>query len=207
MFSLICAWTNGWINNREASDLRHHHAHYDVTVMSTRHKWQIANLVVFSNATRSIVRWPWKPNCSKTSNMGRTSEGDNTVNHSDVVGESPCRCPPTTSSLSSVSGFGAHYIRGLIVGSFLWLLDDHRTHYDDVIMGAIESQITPLFRRRSKKTSKLRVTGLCAGNSPVTGEFPAQMASNAENASIWWRHHVTAVWEVSDAENRSYISA
>ena len=44
-------------------------------------------------------------------------------------------------------------------------------------------------RRRSKKTSKLRVTGLCAGNSPVTGEFPAQMASNAENASIWWRHH------------------
>ena len=37
-----------------------------------------------------------------------------------------------------------------------------------------------LFMRRSKKTSKLRVTGLCAGNSPVTGEFPAQMASNAE---------------------------
>ena len=48
-----------------------------------------------------------------------------------------------------------------------------------------------LFRRRSKKTSKLRVTGLCAGNSSVTGEFPAQMASNAENVSIWWRHHVT----------------
>ena len=46
-----------------------------------------------------------------------------------------------------------------------------------------------LFRRRSKKTSKLRVTGLCAGNSPLTSEFPAQMASNAENVSIWWRHH------------------
>ena len=46
-----------------------------------------------------------------------------------------------------------------------------------------------LFRRRSKKTSKLRVTGLCVGNSPGTGEFPAQMASNAENVSIWWRHH------------------
>ena len=37
-----------------------------------------------------------------------------------------------------------------------------------------------LFRRRWKKTPKLRVTGLCAGNSPVTSEFPAQMASNAE---------------------------
>ena len=46
-----------------------------------------------------------------------------------------------------------------------------------------------LFRRRSKRTSKLCVTGLCAWNSPVTGEFPAQMASNAENVSIWWRHH------------------
>ena len=46
-----------------------------------------------------------------------------------------------------------------------------------------------LFRRRSKKTTKLRVTGLCVGNSPGTGEFPAQMASNAENVSIWWRHH------------------
>ena len=41
------------------------------------------------------------------------------------------------------------------------------------------------FRRRSKKTSKLRVTGLCAENSPVTGEFPAQMASNAVIVSIW----------------------
>ena len=51
-----------------------------------------------------------------------------------------------------------------------------------------------LFRRRSKKTSKLRVTGLCAGNSPVTGEFPAQMASNAENVSIWWRHHGFELW-------------
>ena len=49
--------------------------------------------------------------------------------------------------------------------------------------------LTRLFRRRWKKTSKLRVTGLCAQNSPVTGEFPAQRASNTENVSIWWRHH------------------
>ena len=70
-------------------------------------------------------------------------------------------------------------------------------HYNDVKMGAMASQITSLtivyffFIQicRLKKTSKLRVTGLCAGNSPVTGEFPAQMASYAENVSIWWRHH------------------
>ena len=52
-----------------------------------------------------------------------------------------------------------------------------------------ECLLNRLFIRRSRKTSKLRVTGLCEGNSPVNGEFPAQRASNAENVSIWWRHH------------------
>ena len=40
-----------------------------------------------------------------------------------------------------------------------------------------------------RKKSKLRVTGLCEGNSLVTGGLPSQKASNAENVSIWWRHH------------------
>ena len=47
-----------------------------------------------------------------------------------------------------------------------------------------------LFRQRSKKTSKLRVTGLCEGNSPVTGEFPTQMDSKAKNVAIM-RHYAT----------------
>ena len=59
-------------------------------------------------------------------------------------------------------------------------------HYCDVIMGVSNHQphdclFNRNIRRRSKKTSKLRVTGLCAGNSPVP--------SYAENISIWWRHH------------------
>ena len=33
VFSLICAWISGWVNNREAGDLRHHRAQYDVTAM------------------------------------------------------------------------------------------------------------------------------------------------------------------------------
>ena len=33
IFSLICVWTNGWANHRDAGDLRRHRAHYDVTVM------------------------------------------------------------------------------------------------------------------------------------------------------------------------------
>ena len=50
-----------------------------------------------------------------------------------------------------------------------------------------------LFRRRSKKTSKFRVTGLCVGISPG----PGQRDSYAENVSIWWRHHdlrCTVAW-------------
>ena len=70
-------------------------------------------------------------------------------------------------------------------------------HYSDVIMRAMASQVTSLTivystvysGGRSNKTSKLRVTGLCEVNSPVTGEFTTQRASNAANVSIWWRHH------------------
>ena len=59
-------------------------------------------------------------------------------------------------------------------------VSNHRCH---------DGLLNRLFRHWSKKTSKLRVSGLCAGNSPVTGEFSAQRVSNAENVSIWWRHH------------------
>ena len=73
---------------------------------------------------------------------------------------------------------------------YSYLISPHLvSHYSDVITSTMASQIdcllNRLFMRRSKKTSKLRVTGLCAGSSPVT----AQRASNAENSSIWWRHH------------------
>ena len=66
-------------------------------------------------------------------------------------------------------------------------------------MGALASQITSLTivylsvysgADNYNKTSKLRVTGLCAENSPVTSEFPAQVAADAEIVSICWRHHV-----------------
>ena len=59
-------------------------------------------------------------------------------------------------------------------------------------MSAMASQITSLvivywsfIQAQIKEKSKLHVTGLCEGNSSVTGEFPAQRDSNAENFSIW----------------------
>ena len=39
IFSLICVWINGWVNNREAGDLRRYRAHYDVSVMVCVCSW------------------------------------------------------------------------------------------------------------------------------------------------------------------------
>ena len=80
-----------------------------------------------------------------------------------------------------------NWVAGLLINSLRWRhnerdsVSNHQPH---------DCLLNRLFRRKSKKTSKLRVTGLCVGNSPGTGEFPAQMASYAVNVSIWWRHHV-----------------
>ena len=73
-------------------------------------------------------------------------------------------------------------------------VSNHQPHY---------CLLNCLFRRRSNKTSKLRVTGQCEGNSSVTGEFPTQGAINAENVSIWWRHLVCAT---SHHINQSWLN-
>ena len=65
----------------------------------------------------------------------------------------------------------------------------HNEHNDISNHRHLDCLLHCFFRHRSNKTSKFRVTGLCEGNSPGTGEFTAQRASNAENVSIWWHHH------------------
>ena len=77
-------------------------------------------------------------------------------------------------------------------------------------MSAMASEITSLTIVYSsvysgadqRKSSTLRVTGLCEGNSQVTGEFPAQRASRAENVSIRWRHHV---WSLSQDQQTCIV--
>ena len=105
------------------------------------------------------------------------------------------------------------HLNGSIMGVF-----NHSkvcNHYSDVIMNTMghdgvsnrqphDCLLNRLFRRRSKKTQKFRVTGLCVGNSPGTGEFPAQMASNAENVSIWWRHRVFGSLFKTESSYRSH---
>ena len=125
MFSLICALLNGWVNNRDAFDLRRYSAHYDVIVMlfvvslGVGHRngklTRMTALAVTGYVEGKLQRPWWRP------------------------GQSPWR-------------------------PFRFCVD---------VIITVTSLRHKLFRRRSKKTSKLRVTGLCAGNSPGTVEFPA----------------------------------
>ena len=58
MFSLICAWIKGWVNNREAGDLRRHRTHYDVIVMISD-EWMVGLMDV---APVSSSRFCWNRN-------------------------------------------------------------------------------------------------------------------------------------------------
>ena len=60
LFSLICAWINGWANNREAGDLRRHHAHCDVIIMIYRYRYIGSAIILcimsmFYNSNKKIV--------------------------------------------------------------------------------------------------------------------------------------------------------
>ena len=94
---------------------------------------------------------------------------------------------------------------------------DFHTHYSDVIKSAMASQSTSLtivystiysgVDQRKHQSS----TSLFEGNSPVTGEFFAQMASNAENVSIWWRHYAATptnqwycTWKYDETHHSRY---
>ena len=86
---------------------------------------------------------------------------------------------------STCNGLAVEYIvlslTGVTTAAFQW-----RNNERDGVSFYRRLDCLPnrLFRHRSKKTWKLRVTGLCEGYSPVTGELPSQRASNAENISI-----------------------
>ena len=90
----------------------------------------------------------------------------------------------------------------MLPGSHCW--NWYAYPYSDVIMGAMASEITCFTIVYSTvylgaDQRKLRITGLCTWVSPVTGEFPVQKASDAENISIWWRHLALPCYQLSAA--------
>ena len=93
-----------------------------------------------------------------------------------------------TSAATVMNKFGPRIYISKSNWSLQWRHNEHEgvSHHR-----RLDYLLCRLFKRRWEEKSKLHVTGLCEGNSPVTGEFSAQRASNAENASFWWRHHVS----------------
>ena len=63
MLSLICVWINGWINNREAGDLRRYRAHYDVIVMCFGGCGKTPFMMPMSLLFASLPMW-WRKCCS-----------------------------------------------------------------------------------------------------------------------------------------------
>ena len=85
-------------------------------------------------------------------------------------------------------------------------------HYNDVIMARwrliwpTSTMFTqPFIQVQIKENIKAPRHWPLRGNSPVTGEFPAQMASNAENVSIWWRHHDLGAGQTTQIVGRDWI--
>ena len=81
MFSLICAWINGWVNNHEAGDLRFHRAHYDITVMYLGNYLCDQQAMAWMHCVTKACRWQAKmshntsnliPKYCKISNIRRT---------------------------------------------------------------------------------------------------------------------------------------
>ena len=126
---------------------------------------------IFKNCTLTMKCWMGR----KNDIQHRGGVIIHSCDHGDVW-------PPGTSPLNDQGNYSAFFVPPL-----QWR---HNRRDGVSNQQPHDCVLNRLFRCRSKKTSELRVTGLCAGNSPVTGEFLAQMASNAENVSIWWRHHV-----------------
>ena len=58
-FLLICAWTKGWVNNRDAGNLRRHHAHYNATVMGNV-TWNILRNIVGDVTVQSVNKICWR---------------------------------------------------------------------------------------------------------------------------------------------------
>ena len=57
MFSLICAWINGWVNNCEAGDLRRHSTHYDVPVIFERCLYTPSNSLESGLPESLLIIW------------------------------------------------------------------------------------------------------------------------------------------------------
>ena len=87
-----------------------------------------------------------------------------------------------------------------------WALRWRHNVDDGVYITGVSIVYQPFVQTQIKENAKLRVTGIREGNSPMTGEFPAQRSSNAENVSIWWRHYGDLPMIFTSDAHRKYLN-
>ena len=169
MFYLICVWINRWVNNGEAGDLRRYHARYDVIVMAKRYDILPPDLANH-NAAKCWL--------SDRFDIGQAllSAGETPVKfHYDaIIWNRNSTLWDLVVGHRTVWWIDVQYIcRGDVrYLSLRWrhnendCVSNHQTHH---------CLLNRFFGCRSKKISKLRVTGLCAGNSPHKGPVTRKM--------------------------------
>ena len=81
--------------------------------------------------------------------------------------------------------YGTYRISGFLHCTLQWC---HNEHDGVPNCQPHDCSLNRLFKAQIKENSELRVTGLCLGNSPVTGEFPKQRSTKVKNVSVWWHH-------------------
>ena len=86
MFSLICVWITGWVNNREAGDLRRYRAHYDVTVM----RW--IRMPVTSGISLGTTCMWWLTMRVQGTYLTAWLETANTLSVFSTIESNPCVC-------------------------------------------------------------------------------------------------------------------
>ena len=153
MFSLICARTNCWVNNREAGDLRRHRAQWDVILMQTLTWRRVFSWNVSSWKTRH--NYPKQSISSLLMTWWHMATG----------------CSPDIYSVP-LEYFDLSTRK--VVKEINTLQWRHNERHDVSNHRRLDCLLNLRFRRSSKKTSKLRVTDLFEGISPVTGRFPSQ---------------------------------
>ena len=172
MFSLIWAWTNGWVNNRNTGDFRCNRAHYDVTVMCCWVK-EIVNIATLG--FRWICRWFCVPCLGER----KWSVIDTNVYWHDFLYDSLLVASARMKQSWRI------WVNPLM--SLQWRhneCDGVSNHW------RLEYLLYHLFRCRSKRASKLCAIGLCEGNPPVTSGFSSQRAHVMTSPS-WWNNNKT----------------
>ena len=125
MFSVICAWINDWVNTREADDLRRYRAQYDVIVMIYDARYINHQRITVSGSVKKYSRIHFFVSIL----LVAANYDTNTLYWYHSIDLTTPREICTQFALCSV---------------WMWLVSNWCVHYNDVIMGAVASQITSI---------------------------------------------------------------